>query len=59
LLFQRALFMKRGLFPKTKAWYFTGTPLSEGKILFLKRVGVEPILCKDYAFLYTDLWKTL
>lgn len=59
MLLKRALFMKRGLFPKKKAWYFTGDVLSEGKILFLKSVGVEPVMCKDYAFLYTDLWEKL
>jgi hypothetical protein len=59
LLLQRALFMKRGIFPKTKAWYFTGDQLSEGKILFLRSVGVEPVICANYAFLYTDLWAKL
>jgi hypothetical protein len=59
LLLQRALNMKRGLFPKSPAWYFTGDQLSEGKILFLKRVGVEPVICKNYKFLYHDLWEKL
>jgi hypothetical protein len=59
LLFQRALCMKRGLFPQTKAWYFTGDKLSQGKILFLKAVGIEPIVYETYDFLYAGLWNEL
>ena len=59
MLLQRAFFMKRGLFPESKSWYLTGDKLSEGKILFLRKVGIEPIVCRDYKYLYDDLWKKL
>ncbi len=59
LLVQRALAMKRFVVPPTKSWYLNCGEMSEGKKLFLQKVGIETIDVKDFDFLYDTFWKQL
>jgi hypothetical protein len=59
LLLQRALNFKRNIFPATKSWYITFGEMSEGKKIFLQKVGIETVEVKSFKYLYETMWKEL